>query len=66
MNGVVSDEVLEDGHPRKRQKPGPTNSLGLLKLIFPNNDNVYLHGTESPGLFEPEERDLNPGGRIHP
>jgi len=63
-DGVVSDEVLEKlktGHLRVRQKPGPDNSLGLVKLIFPNDDNVYLHGTEAPQLFAREERDLSHG-----
>lgn len=30
-------------------------------MIFPNEDNVYLHGTESPQLFNREERDLSHG-----
>jgi murein L,D-transpeptidase YcbB/YkuD len=63
-DGEVSDEVLEKlaaGKLRVRQKPGPGNSLGLVKLIFPNEDNVYLHGTEAPQLFEREERDLSHG-----
>jgi len=63
-DGVISDEVLaqlKSGHLRVRQKPGPTNSLGLVKLIFPNEDNVYLHGTEAPELFANEERDLSHG-----
>jgi L,D-transpeptidase YcbB len=63
-DGVISDEVLaqlKSGHLRVRQKPGPTNSLGLVKLIFPNDDNVYLHGTEAPELFSREERDLSHG-----
>lgn len=63
-DGVISDEVLDKlktGHYRVRQKPGPTNSLGLVKLIFPNEDNVYLHGTEAPELFAREERDLSHG-----
>jgi L,D-transpeptidase YcbB len=63
-DGPISDQVLaqlKSGHLRVRQKPGPTNSLGLVKLIFPNQDNVYLHGTEAPQLFSQEERDLSHG-----
>ena len=63
-DGVISDEVLaklKSGRLHVRQKPGPTNSLGLVKLIFPNEDNVYLHGTEAPQLFSEEERDLSHG-----
>ncbi len=53
-SGAISDEVLEQlrtGKLAVRQKPGPTNSLGLVKLIFPNEYNVYLHSTPSPQLF---------------
>ena len=63
-DGVISDQVLaqlKSGRLRVRQKPGPTNSLGLVKLIFPNADNVYLHGTEAPQLFANEKRDLSHG-----
>ena len=63
-DGMISDEVLaqlKSGKLHVRQKPGPTNSLGLVKLIFPNEDNVYLHGTEAPQLFSEEERDLSHG-----
>jgi len=60
----VSPEVLEgikSGHLRVRQKPGPTNSLGLVKIIFPNPDNVYLHGTDVPELFSQDVRDFSHG-----
>ena len=63
-DGPISDEVLAQlkaGRLHVRQKPGPTNSLGLVKLIFPNDDNVYLHGTEAPRLFNEEQRDLSHG-----
>lgn len=63
-DGTINDDVLaklKSGQLRVRQKPGPTNSLGLVKLIFPNEDNVYLHGTEAPELFSREERDLSHG-----
>jgi murein L,D-transpeptidase YcbB/YkuD len=61
---AVSDEVLEGiktGHLMVRQKPGPTNSLGLVKIIFPNPDNVYLHGTDEPKLFTQDQRDFSHG-----
>ena len=60
----VSPDVLEgikSIHLMVRQKPGPTNSLGLVKIIFPNPDNVYLHGTDAPGLFSQDIRDLSHG-----
>jgi len=61
---AVSPEVLEGvktGHLMVRQKPGPTNSLGLVKIIFPNPDDVYLHGTDAPLLFSRDVRDLSHG-----
>lgn len=46
---------------RIRQKPGETNSLGLVKFIFPNNHSVYLHDTPARYLFEKEERAMSHG-----
>lgn len=62
-NEVSSDVLAEikSLHLMVRQKPGPTNSLGLVKIIFPNPDNVYLHGTDAPGLFSQDVRDLSHG-----
>jgi len=60
----VSPEVLEglrSGHLMVRQKPGSTNSLGLVKIIFPNPENVYLHGTDVPELFSQDVRDFSHG-----
>jgi L,D-transpeptidase YcbB len=60
----VSPEVLEgikSLHLLVRQKPGETNSLGLVKIIFPNPENVYLHGTDAPGLFSQDIRDFSHG-----
>ena len=60
----VSPEVLEgirSLHLMVRQKPGDTNSLGLVKIIFPNPDNVYLHGTDAPELFSADVRDFSHG-----
>jgi murein L,D-transpeptidase YcbB/YkuD len=60
----VSPEVLEgirSFHLMVRQKPGDTNSLGLVKIIFPNPDNVYLHGTDAPELFSQDVRDFSHG-----
>jgi murein L,D-transpeptidase YcbB/YkuD len=44
-----------------RQKPGPKNSLGLAKFIFPNAENVYMHGTPSQQLFSRVRRDFSHG-----
>jgi murein L,D-transpeptidase YcbB/YkuD len=36
---------------RFRQRPGAGNSLGLVKFMFPNQFNVYLHDTPTDSLF---------------
>ena len=62
--GTISDEVLEQlrtGKLAVRQKPGATNSLGLVKLIFPNQHNVYLHSTPVAQLFSQARRDFSHG-----
>lgn len=44
-----------------RQKPGPRNSLGLVKFVFPNSDDIYLHDTPSKDLFQYEYRAYSHG-----
>lgn len=44
-----------------RQKPGASNSLGLVKFLFPNNNNIYLHDTPSKSLFNSEKRAFSHG-----
>ena len=34
-----------------RQKPGKNNSLGLVKFLFPNSDDIYMHDTTVKILF---------------
>ena len=63
-DGPISDDVLDQlraGKLAVRQKPGPGNSLGLVKLIFPNEFNVYLHSTPSQQLFAQTRRDFSHG-----
>jgi len=63
-SGVISDEILDQlrtGKLAVRQKPGPQNALGLVKLMFPNEHNVYLHSTPSPQLFAQSRRDFSHG-----
>ena len=36
---------------RLRQKPSDDNALGVVKFIFPNPWNIYLHDTPSKHLF---------------
>jgi murein L,D-transpeptidase YcbB/YkuD len=63
-DGTVSDDVLSElrsGSLSIRQKPGPKNALGLVKFIFPNRYNVYLHSTPAPELFLKARRDFSHG-----
>jgi hypothetical protein len=46
---------------RIRQRPGGTNSLGLVKFMFPNTNNIYLHDTPAKSLFKKEDRALSHG-----
>jgi murein L,D-transpeptidase YcbB/YkuD len=39
-----------------RQDAGPNNPLGLIKFLFPNRYNVYLHDTPARSLFDREDR----------
>ena len=49
------------GRLHVRQRPGPKNSLGLAKFIFPNDENVYMHGTPASQLFARARRDFSHG-----
>ena len=63
-SGEISDDVLAQlraGNLAVRQKPGPSNALGLIKLIFPNEHNVYLHSTPSQAAFSRSRRDFSHG-----
>ncbi|HTT75596.1 MAG TPA: L,D-transpeptidase family protein [Candidatus Binataceae bacterium] len=63
-DGTVSGAILEQlqaGGLFIRQKPGPKNALGLVKFIFPNSYNVYLHSTPAPQLFSQARRDFSHG-----
>ncbi|MEB2778011.1 L,D-transpeptidase family protein [Algoriphagus sp. D3-2-R+10] len=51
----------EDFPYRVRQKPGGDNSLGLVKFMFPNEYNIYIHDTPARSLFERETRALSHG-----
>lgn len=44
-----------------RQKPGPKNSLGLVKFLFPNSYNIYLHDSPAKSLFGKSSRAFSHG-----
>lgn len=50
-----------DGIPEIRQRPGPNNSLGLVKFLFPNSYNMYLHDTPAKSLFNEASRAFSHG-----
>ncbi|MEO5685538.1 MAG: L,D-transpeptidase family protein [Chitinophagaceae bacterium] len=44
-----------------RQRPGPENPLGLVKFLFPNSYNIYLHDTPVKSLFTENSRGFSHG-----
>lgn len=54
-------ENLENNIVRLRQRPGPSNALGLVKFMFPNDHAIYLHDTPADYLFDESERDFSHG-----
>jgi len=61
---VVSGASVSDvAHLRfaVRQRPGPSNSLGLVKFLFPNEYDVYMHSTPELNLFNLSRRDRSHG-----
>jgi len=62
--GTIDDDVLaklRSGKLSIRQAPGQKNALGLAKFMFPNEYNVYLHGTPATRLFSQSRRDFSHG-----
>jgi L,D-transpeptidase YcbB len=51
----------EKGKLRIRQRPGDENSLGLVKFMFPNDFNIYLHDTPAKSLFKLADRAASHG-----
>ena len=49
-----------------RQKPGPKNALGSLKIMFPNKHAIYMHDTPAKSLFNKQHRAYSHGCiRLH-
>jgi murein L,D-transpeptidase YcbB/YkuD len=50
----IDPESIDSMDPtsfRFRQRPGSENALGLVKFMFPNKFDVYLHDTPTDSLF---------------
>jgi murein L,D-transpeptidase YcbB/YkuD len=52
---------MEWNNGQVRQKPGKNNSLGLVKFIFPNTNDIYMHDTPAKSLFAQESRAFSHG-----
>jgi len=60
--GIDWNTVTAAGFPyRIRQKPGPANALGQVKIMFPNAHSVYLHDTPDKQLFDEMQRTFSSG-----
>lgn len=46
---------------RMRQPPSESNALGVVKFMFPNQWNIYLHDTPSKSLFDRHVRAFSHG-----
>lgn len=44
-----------------RQRPGPTNSMGNVKFMFPNKLGIYLHDTPTKSYFQEMQRLISAG-----
>lgn len=57
----LSKHDMEWNHGRIRQKPGAQNSLGFVKFLFPNSNNIYLHDSPAKSLFQRSSRAFSHG-----
>ncbi len=44
-----------------RQRPGRSNALGELKILFPNRHHIYMHDTPAKALFKRDMRAFSHG-----
>jgi murein L,D-transpeptidase YcbB/YkuD len=60
QTGYTVKQVAQGGY-MVRERPGPKNSLGLVKFMFPNQYDIYLHSTPATELFNRTRRDFSHG-----
>jgi len=68
-SGEMLDPATVDWHAvaegsqlvQVRQLPGPANSMGRIKIGFPNSSDIYLHDTPNKDLFAQDDRTLSHG-----
>ena len=51
----------KNGKQRIRQRPGDKNALGLVKFMFPNTFDIYMHDTPEQALFAKDVRAFSHG-----
>lgn len=56
-------EIVKKGDsvPEIRQVPGPHNSLGKVKFLFPNTYDIFFHDTPDKELFQNDKRAFSHG-----
>jgi murein L,D-transpeptidase YcbB/YkuD len=52
---------MEWNNGQVRQKPGKNNSLGRVKFLFPNSNNIYLHDSPAKTLYAKDSRAFSHG-----
>lgn len=64
-SGNVVDPIAWNENKPNRyryvQSPGYSNSLGLMKILFPNHHSVYLHDTNHRNIFGRNNRSMSSG-----
>ena len=59
--GYVAVKGKDGKVQRWRQPPGPSNALGQLKFVMPNEQAIYLHDTNAKSRFNSEIRAASHG-----
>lgn len=61
--GTIDWQAVASGMQeiRLRELPGPSNSMGKVKFLFPNDEGIYLHDTPNTDLFKKDDRHLSNG-----
>lgn len=62
-NSEIDWHAVADGQQTiwLRQLPGPFNSMGRVKFVFPNDDGIYLHDTPERELLAKDDRHFSNG-----
>lgn len=57
----LEERNMEWNNGNIRQKPGKYNTLGLIKFVFPNAEEIYIHDTPIKSLYKEEVRAFSHG-----